>query len=204
MTVFDLTFLAVALSTVIALLRSVGIALRGNGAKALRLLRSLGLFWVVYLGFGLLLSVVRPQRLVSIGTPWCFDDWCLALDSIAERHTGNQVQYTAALTLSSRARRVRQRARGAWIHLVDEAYQRYAPEPDPADTPLDVELRPQESRSTSRRFVLPAGRRPAGLITGHGGPYCGVMNFLILGDAGCVFDKPAMIRLPVIPAPDKP
>jgi len=30
------------------------------------------------------------------------------------------------------------------------------------------------------------------------------MNFLILGDAGCLFGKPAMIRLPVIPVPDRP
>jgi len=204
MTVFDLTFLTVALCTVIALLRSAVIALRGNGAKALRVLRTLGLFWVVYLGCGLLLSAVRPQRLVSVGTPWCFDDWCLALDGIAERHVGDQVEYTAALTLSSRARRVRQRTRGAWVYLVDDVHQRYAAEPDPTDMPLDVELGPREARSTSRRFVLPAGRRPTGLITGHGGPYCGVMNFLILGDAGCLFGKPSMIRLSAIPVPDRP
>jgi len=198
MTVFDLTFLAVALGTVIVLLRSAAIAVRGNGARALRVLRTLGLFWAVYLGLGLVLSAVRPQRFVAVGTPWCFDDWCLTLDGIVERPAGDHVEYTAALTLSSRARRIRQRARGAWIYLVDDAHQRYAAEPDPTDTPLDVELGPQEARSTSRRFVLPAGRRPAGLITGHGGPYCGVMNVLILGDAGCLFGKPAMIRLPVI------
>lgn len=204
MTVFDLTFLVVALSTAIVLLCSAVIALRGNGARALRVLRTLGLFWVVYLGVGLLFSAVRPQRLVSVGTPWCFDDWCLTLDGIAGLPAGDQVEYTASLTLSSRARRVRQRARGAWIYLLDEAHQRYAAEPDPTDTPLDVELGPGEARSTSRRFVLPVGRRPAGLITGHGGPYCSVMNFLILGDAGCLFGKPAMIRVSASPVADRP
>jgi hypothetical protein len=201
MTILDLTFLAVALCTVIALVRSLVITLRGRRAKALRVVRTLGLFWVVYLGFGLVFSAVRPQRLVSVGTPWCFDDWCLTLDGIAGQRAGAQMAYTTTLTLSSRARRVRQRARGAWIYLVDEAHQRYAAEPDPTDTPLDVELGPQEAQSTSRRFVLPAGRQPVGLITGHGGPYCGVMNFLVLGDAGCLFGKPTMIRLPAIPVP---
>lgn len=203
-TIFDLAFLAVALGTVIALFGSAVIALRGNGGRALRGLRALGLFWVVYLGVGLIYSAVRPQRLVPVGTPWCFDDWCLTLDSIAGRDAGAQVEYTTALTLSSRARGIRQRARGAWIYLVDDAGRRYAPEPDSTETPLDVELGPQETRSTSRRFLLPAGQRATGLITGHGGPYCGVMNILILGEAGCLFGKPAMIRLPAIPVTDRP
>jgi hypothetical protein len=203
-TIFDLAFLAVALGTVIALVRSAVIGLRGNGGRALRGLRTLGLFWVVYLGVGLVFSAVRPQHFVEVGTPWCFDDWCLTLDTIAGRDTGAQVEYTATLTLSSQARRIRQRARGAWIYLVDATHRRYAAEPDSTVVPLDVELGPLATRSTSRRFLLPAERRPTGLITGHGGPYCGVMNVLVLGEAGCLFGKPAMIRLPAFPVLDRP
>ena len=204
MTLFDLAFLVVALGTLIALLGSVVIAARGNGARAGRRLRTLGLFWVAYLAFGLLLSALQPQRLVPVGTPWCFDDWCLTLDDITARHSVDGVEYTAVLTLSSQARGIRQRANGAWIYLVDEAHQRYAPEPDPTTTPLDVELGPQEARSTSRRFVLPTGRQPIALITGHGGPYCSAMNLLILGNAGCLFGKPTMISLPTIPMANGP
>lgn len=202
MTLFDLAFLAVALGTLIGLLRSAVLGLRGKRAGARRTLRVLGLFWVVYLGAGLLFSAVRPQRFVSAGTPWCFDDWCLTLDSLAARQAGDRVAYTASLTLSSRARGIRQRARGAWIYLVDESYRRYAPEPDSTATPLDIELGPLEALPATRRFLLPAGRGPVGLITGHGGPYCGVMNFLVLGEAGCLFGKPATMRLPAVPVRD--
>jgi hypothetical protein len=202
MTIFDLAFLIVALSSMITLLRSTVIAVRGNGAKALRVLRTLGLFWVAYLATGLLLSAVQPQHLVPVGSPWCFDDWCLTLDGITARQAGDHVEYTAALTLSSQARRVRQRANGAWIYLLDEAHERYASESTPTEIPLDVELGPHEARSTSRRFVLPTGERPIALITGHGGPYCGVMNLLIMGNASCLFGKPTMIPLPAIPVAD--
>jgi hypothetical protein len=34
-----------------------------------------------------------------------------------------------------------------------------------------------------------------GLITGHGGAYCGAMSVLVIGEGGCWFHKPAMIRI---------
>ncbi len=200
MTLLDLAFLAVALGTVVTLLWSVGSALRGNAGGALRVLRMLGLFWVAYLTIGLVISAVRPQRLIPTGTDWCFDDWCLTLNTMMARPIGDRVEYTATLRLSSQARRIRQRANGAWIYLVDGAHERYAPEPDSTETPLDVELGPQEVVATSRHFVLPAGRPPVALVTGHGGPYCGPMNLLIIGNAGCLFGKPTMIPLTSIPA----
>lgn len=196
MTVFDLAFLVWGLITVIALLWSTVTAIGGHGVVALRRLGVLGIFWVMYLGVGLVASAVQPQQVTAPGTPWCFDDWCLTLDRVSAEATGNDVTYTTALSISSRARRVRQRANGAWIYLIDAAHHRYAPSDDLNDVPLDIELGPGETVRASRRFVLPAGVEPVGLITGHGGPYCGAMDFLIVGGAGCLFGKPAMIRLP--------
>src|SRR5262249_23046755 len=42
------------------------------------------------------------------------------------------------LRISSRARRVTQRANGAWLFLFDASGHRYAPQPDPSAVPLDV------------------------------------------------------------------
>jgi hypothetical protein len=58
-----------------------------------------------------------------------------------------------------------------------------------------VLLGPGETRATTRHFVLPAGVRPVGLITGHGGSYCGAMDILVIGQAGCLFGRPTMIGL---------
>jgi hypothetical protein len=46
-------------------------------------------------------------------------------------------------------------------------------------------------------FAVPIGSnaRILGLITGHGGPYCGPMSVLIIGAGGCLFNRPTMIRV---------
>jgi hypothetical protein len=58
-----------------------------------------------------------------------------------------------------------------------------------------VLLQPGEIVATSRVFHVPASVRQAGVITGHGGPYCGPMDFLVIGGGGCLFGKPAMIKV---------
>jgi len=87
-----------------------------------------------------------------------------------------------------------QRAKGAWIYLIDDRGRRYAPERDLSAVPLDVVLQPGESVSTSRVHVPPDVQR-LGLITGHGGPYCSPMDILIVAAGGCLFGKPALIRI---------
>ena len=89
--------------------------------------------------------------------------------------------------------------------MLDEQGRRFAPQPagsdippDAADkdaVPLDVLLQPQQSLDIARTFQLPPGAHAVGIITGHGSPYCGTMSFLVIGGSGCLFHKPAMIRL---------
>jgi hypothetical protein len=61
--------------------------------------------------------------------------------------------------------------------------------------PVTVKLGPGESISTSRDFEVLADVGALGFITGHGGPYCGAMSLLIIGEAACLFDRPTMIRV---------
>jgi hypothetical protein len=44
---------------------------------------------------------------------------------------------------------------------------------------------------------VPGNVRELGLVTGHGGPPCGLMSLVDIGQAGCLFHKQTMIRLPV-------
>ena len=129
------------------------------------------------------------------GDPWCFDDWCLTVESVRSTPGPTENSYQVGLRVFSRARRVSQRAKGAWIYLIDEHGHRYSPQPDPSAVPLDVMLQPGESITTSRLFRVPREVHQLGLITGHGGAYCGAMVFLVIGDSGCLFRKPALIRL---------
>ena len=195
MTGFDLLFVAAFLAFVATLAVVVVRAVRGRRREAFRLLRGAGIAAAVYLAVGLIVSAITPRRVVAVGAPWCFDDWCLSVSSVDTTRGTDGVRYTIGLRLESRARRVAQRAKGAWIYLIDARGRRYAPEPDSAAVPLDVLLLPGQSMATSRVFQVPAGVRQVGLITGHGGPYCGAMAFLVIGQAGCVFHKPAMIAI---------
>ena len=195
MTIFDLLFLAAALSTIVTLLTVGVLAIRGRRAKALRILEGLGICAVVYLAIGLAVSFLKPQRVFAIGDPWCADDWCLAVEQVTHTPAQSYVSYNVTLRIFSRARRVSQRARGAWLYIIDDRGHRYSPQPDPSVVPLDVLLQPGQSVTTSRVFRIPAGAHAVGIITEHGGPYCGPMDILVIGESGCVFNKPTMIRI---------
>jgi len=195
MTFPDLVFLLVAFGTLVTLAASALLAVSGRRRASIQTLLILGGCLAGYVVLGLSVSLARPQRVVSVGDPWCFDDWCLTVAHASAAPGPSGTIWTVDLRLSSVARRASQRARGAWVYLIDDRGRRYAPDPDPSALPLDVLLGPGESVTTTRRFRVPPDVGSLGLVTGHGGPYCGPMDVLVIGAAGCVFHKPTMIRL---------
>ena len=195
MTIFDVLFLGSALAAVAALGVALVTALRGRWVHAGAILKRLGAAVVAYEALVLIVAGVSPQRVLQVGELWCFDDLCLTVEQVAKMPAPPQAAYTVSLRISSRARRVTQRAKGAWIYLIDRQGRRYEPEADASAVPLDVSLQPGESVATSRVFKVPAEAGELGLITGHGGPYCIFPGPLIIGTGGCVFNKPDMVRI---------
>jgi hypothetical protein len=120
---------------------------------------------------------------------------CLSAEKVSRTSNPPNVVYRVDLRIVSRARRVAQRAKGAWIYLIDDQGRRYTPEPDSSAVPLDVLLQPDKSVTTPRTFRVPAGVQRLGLITGHGRAYRGAMAFLVMGQSGGLFKKPAIIRM---------
>src|SRR5437016_4777042 len=184
MTLFDLLFIALVLVSLGTLITAAITALRGKGPRALRILGRLGICAAGYVGVVIVVALLAPQRVLNVGDPWCFDDWCLSVENVTRTAAPAEVTYGVSLRLLSRARRVSQRALGAWVYAIDGRGNRYVPEPAPATVPLDVLLQPGESVSTSRVFKVPAGVGELGLITGHGPS--GISTFII-GDQGSLF-----------------
>lgn len=195
MSLLELFFLLAVLVSAITIIVVVVLTFRGRRRQGLTLLGIFAICVVSYLVAGVLTSFASPQRILRLGEPWCFDDWCLSVEQVnrAPGPVGNS--YLVSLRIFSRARRVAQRANGAWIYLIDDRGHLYAPDPDPSAVPLDRMLQPGESIAASRLFHVPINVHGLGLVTGHGGSYCGPMNFLLIGQGGCLFGKPAMIRI---------
>jgi hypothetical protein len=195
-TIFDLLFLVGILASAVTLITVTVLALRGRGAQAVMILRNFGICAGIYLATSVAFAAFAPQRVIRLGDPWCFDDWCISVKRVDRVLNATLVDYNIGLRIFSRAGRVSQRAKGAWIYLIDDRGKRFSPVAGAVDVPLDVLLKPGESVDASRVFRVPADAQGLGLITGHGGGgYCGAMSILIIGQSGCLFDKPAMIRL---------
>ena len=195
MTIFDLLFLACVLATAITLTFAVIFALRGRGAKALSIARAYGFCAVAYLAIAMAVDFFKPQRVLAVGAPWCLDDWCLQVENASRATDGPKVTYDIRLRIFSTARGITQRANGAWPYLIDERGHRYAANLDPSAVPLTVQLGPGQSVTTSRKFEVPGDVGALGLITGHDGPCCGAMSLLIIGEGGCLFNRPTLVRI---------
>lgn len=179
MSVFDLLFLSLVLVGVVSLLTAGGLALSGRGTRALRILRRVGLGAVLYLGVVLVVSPLVPRRVLAVGEPLCFDDWCLTVESVQRAapaasalstpSTTTGVEHVVELRLSSRARGVTQRERGVAVCLVDASGGRHDPLPDASAVPLDTALEPGQSVLARRTFVLPPDEQAVGLVVSHRG-----------------------------------
>lgn len=195
LTIFDLLFLLAVLASAATFGALANSIVRRRRARMLKILRIYALCALAYFMTGVAVAFLRPQRVISVGDPWCFDDWCLSVEDVKESLEPLGPSYNVTLRVFSRAGRVAQRANGAWIYLIDERGKLYPPDPDPSAVPLNVLLQPHEAVTTSRIFHVPNSARPIGLVTGHGGRYCGPMAFLVIGECGCIFRRPTMIGI---------
>src|SRR5579862_9783978 len=145
MTIFDLLFLTLVAVSLVTLLTALVNAIRGRRSQALGILRRVAIGAAAYISIVAIVGLLKPQRVLNIGDPWCFDDWCLSVENVTSTPSPPQVTCDVSLRIFSRARRVSQRALGAWIYLVDARGNRYTPLWDPAAVPLDVRLAAGES-----------------------------------------------------------
>lgn len=186
MTLFDLLFIAVVLASVVTLIAAAV-------TRSLRIVRGLAICAIAYLGVVAVVGLLSPRRVIDPGQPWCFDDWCLTVEGASRSAAPPLVAYHVSLRIFSRARRISQRAKGAWIYVIDRHGNRYAPDADPSAVPLDALLGPGESIATSRTFRVPPGAGELGLITGHGPSF---ISLVVIADEASLFHKRTYIQLP--------
>jgi hypothetical protein len=192
MTVWDLLFIALFVSCLVALTVAAISAFRGRRALAFKILRALGVSAAVYVGIVYVATASSKPEVLRVGDPQCSDDWCLAVEHVERAPKNAAIVYVVTLRIFSRARRVAQHENVAKdVYLVDAQWKRYDPVARGSEIPLNTLLQPGESLTTSRRFELPADARDIGLIVDRSSilPFC-----VIIGECGA-FHKGTVVRL---------
>ena len=182
----------------------LAIALRKR-RLAVRLSRGLaiyaGLYALLLIGF----SLLSPQRILSMHEVRCFDDWCAAVERVEQRPAIGSLQahgsfFLVTLTISSQAKRIRQRALDAAVSLLDEHGNRYFPSEEAqkalesagqAGQPLNSWLEVGESFSHTAVFDLPPDATRPGLVVSHGA----FPGLIIIGDEQSFLHKRTIVRL---------
>jgi hypothetical protein len=198
MSYFDLLFLVSVPLSIATLITAAISALRGRRRRAINIIKWWCIYVAVYMTVALAVDFIQPRQTIKVGDLWCFDHWCLSVEKVDTAPVKSETAYNIKLRIFNSSRRVVQRALNAWIYLIDDKGRLYPPADDPSAVRLDVRLQPQQTVMTSRVFHVPTEVQDLGLVTGHGGPYCGAMSLVIIGGASCLFNKPPMIR--IVPA----
>ena len=106
MPVFDLLFILTFLISMVTMAIAAAFAIRGQRSRALKVLRRYCICAAGYFAIAVAIAFLKPQRVISIGDPWCFDDWCLTVEKVDRTAGPSQVSYNVKLRIFSRARRV--------------------------------------------------------------------------------------------------
>jgi len=130
MSIFDLLFLVSMLGVAVAAVRVIYLLIRTRwraaGRAASWLLMFIAAYMLVLAGF----SIAEPRQEVAIGTPQCFDDWCITVEKASRQDDIGTTRATgtfcvATVRVSSRAKRRPQRETDVRVYLLDDRGRRF-------------------------------------------------------------------------------
>ena len=191
MNVVEPLFLLLALTTVVALCTAAVRAASGQFARAGRILQRVGAAALLYFAVVVIVSIVSPRRVFSVGEPQCFDDWCITVVNATPTAMATGTRYDVLLRLSNRAKRVPMGEAGTVVYLTDALGRRFDPQPDPSVAGFDTRLPAGTSVETARRFEVPRDAQDVGLVYTHQGGF--PIEWLIITEGGW-FQKPPLVR----------
>jgi len=129
---------------------------RGSAARVGKVCR-----WIVmaYMAAMMLVSMLTPRTIVSIGDGYCWDLWCLGVEQVNATPQGQNLLYTAKVRLFSDANHVLTARKKNFLYAIDEQGRRFPVFQNSSALPLDTTVRPSESVKTSLSFLAPANAR---------------------------------------------
>lgn len=207
MIVFDLLVILSVLLIGLGLLGTLIALTTRRWALLKRFVLGLFIYISVYVLFLVAVALLSPQKVLAIHQIRCFDDWCASVERVEIVPTIGTVQadgnfYLVTLQVSSKAKRIRQRALDASVYLIDSQGIRYDPSPQgqhaleaagQAGQPLNSWLGPGGSFTYTAVFDLPLGITMPSLVITHGA----FPDIIIIGSDQSFLHKPTIVRLSI-------
>jgi hypothetical protein len=205
MTIFDLLLI---LSVFVIFLTLLGMLIALITRRWMRL-KQLGLFVGIYVSvYALLLvslALFSPQQVLAMHQLRCFDDWCASVEMVELQPSIGRVEargafYIVTLRVSSRAKRITQRALDAGVYLLDKQGKRYdvsiqgqqaLEAAGLAGLPLNSPVDAGASFTSTTVFDLPSNSAQPSLVITHGA----FPGIIIIGDDQSFLHKPTIIQL---------
>ncbi len=114
------------------------------------------------MGAVVLVSLLTPRTIVNIGDSYCWDLWCLGIQNVNATPQGQNILYTAEVSLFSDADTVQLEVTDQpkrFFYLMDEQDRRFPILTYSSLGAADVALKPGESLKSSLTFLAPASAR---------------------------------------------
>jgi len=193
---FDLLVILAVLASAGTAARIAYLLIRRRSAQAAKVAKRWGIATLVYVSVSLTVSAARPQRSIGVGDRWCFDDWCVSVESVRRQPSGGEMVYLLNLRAYNAAGRP-QRALYPWMFLRDAADRHFAPDGNTWIADVEASIPPHESHRFDVAFHVPSDARQLAFVTNHGsGTPCMLLpSILIIGQGRCLFHKYDSIRL---------
>ena len=179
MTPYDLPLILVVGSAAVLVIAAFVSLLSNKLGSAFKLTLFAVLGTALYIGVVYLSTALSTKQLVPRGTPFCNDDWCLAVETVKQSAEGIHTRYDITLKISSRARGRAQRENGASdVFLEDAQGRRFDALAGPPDVLLNVLLQPGQAVRAQRHFDVPIESREIRLGIGRVTtlPFCTVIG----------------------------
>jgi len=205
MTLGDLIFILCFLGTIVACGRIVWKLAHGRAADAKRSAAWLTVFLALYFAVLVMVSLVTPAKVVPIGEPQCFDEWCIAVLGVEKPAAIGGVRakgvfWIVTVGVSNRGGGRRQRETGAFAYLVDGYGHRFDPSPEgqaavkregAAGPPLTAFVEPGSSFASRLVFDIPSSVRELAFVKATGWfPVA-----FIIGDPGSLLHRRTIVHL---------
>jgi hypothetical protein len=162
--------LLITTAAVLGVLLSMVLLACGKTGAAAGLGRVCGCGFAAYLAVVVVISLLTPRTIVSIGDGYCYDLWCIGVQQVNATPRDGNVLYTVDVRIFSDANHVQTRREKDSLYVLDEHGRRFPLAQDASVIPLDVSVGPGESVNTTVTFLAPANARILYLTADHGKP----------------------------------